>query len=231
LVSFGVSLYTATETKDKIAFHQISRSTGERVRHQKVLNSSLESGSAEPGTVVQKDEIVKGYEYSKGQYVIIEASELENLRVPSKHNIEVSQFIDLTELNPEYVEKPYFVTPENDAQAEAYAVVRQALVNTGKAAIGKVSFAGRENIVALMPSDERGMMAYTLRYQTELRNHSDYFRDIKKTEVSADSLELAEALIAKRAAKFELSKFEDGYETALKELVNAKINHLPVPQG
>jgi DNA end-binding protein Ku len=230
LVSFGVSLYTATETKDKIAFHQISRSTGERVRHQKVLNSSLESGSDEPGTVVQKDEIVKGYEYSKGQYVIIEPSELENLRVPSKHTIEVSQFIDLAELNPEYVEKPYFVTPENDAQAEAYAVVRQALVNTGKAAIGKVSFAGRENIVALMPSDERGMMAYTLRYQTELRNHSDYFRDIKKTEVSADSLELAEALIAKRAAKFDLSKFEDGYEIALKDLVNAKINHLPVPK-
>src|SRR5260370_14376409 len=75
LVSFGVNLYTATETKDKIAFHQISRSTGERVRHQKVLNSSIESGSDEPGTVLQKDEIVKGYEYSKRQYVIIEPSE------------------------------------------------------------------------------------------------------------------------------------------------------------
>jgi len=232
LVSFGVSLYTATETKDKIAFHQISRSTGERVRHQKVLNSAVESGSEEAAAVVGKDEIVKGYEYSKGQYVIIEPSELENLRVPSKHVIEVSQFIDLNELNPEYVEKPYFVVPENEAQAEAFAVVRQALVKTGKAAIGKVAFAGRENIVALMPAgaESRGMMAYTLRYQTELKNQNDFFRDIKPAQINEEALELAESLIAKRSAKFDLSKFEDGYELAVKELVNAKINHLPIPQ-
>src|ERR1700739_309418 len=92
LVSFGVSLYVATESKSGISFHQISRSTGERVRHQKVLQSAGEGD--EPGDVVQKDEIVKGYEYSKGKYVIIEPSELENLRVHSKHNISVSQFIN-----------------------------------------------------------------------------------------------------------------------------------------
>jgi DNA end-binding protein Ku len=84
--------------------------------------------------------IVKGYEYSKGQYVIIEPSKLDNLRVPSKHTIAVSQFVDVSELSPEYVEKPYFVTPENDMQAEAFNVVRQALVNSRKAAVGKVSF-------------------------------------------------------------------------------------------
>ena len=230
LVSFGVSLYTATETKDKITFHQISRSTGERVRHQKVLNSAVESGSDEPGAVVQKDEIVKGYEYNKGQYVIIEPSELDELRVPSKHAIEVTQFIDVTELNPEYVEKPYFVTPENDNQAEAFAVVREALLKTGKAAIGKVSFSGRENIVAVLPADNRGMMAYTLRYQNELKNHNDFFRDIKAAEINEDMLELAESLIAKKASKFDLSKFEDGYELAVKELVNAKLKHLPIPK-
>ena len=232
LVSFGVSLYTATETKDKIAFHQISRSTGERVRHQKVLNSAVESGGDEAATVVGKDEIVKGYEYSKGQYVIVEPSELDNLRVPSKHVIDVAQFIDLNELNPEYVEKPYFVVPENDAQAEAFAVVREALIKTGKAAIGKVAFAGRENIVAVMPAgaEGRGMMAYTLRYQTELKNQNDFFRDIKPAQINEEALELAESLIAKRSAKFDLGKFEDGYELAVKELVNAKINHLPIPQ-
>jgi DNA end-binding protein Ku len=232
LVSFGVSLYTATETKDKIAFHQISRSTGERVRHQKVLNSAVENGGDEPGAVVQKDEIVKGYEYSKGQYVIIEPSELDELRVPSKHVIEVSQFVDVSELNPEYIEKPYFVVPENDNQAEAFAVVREALVKTGKAAIGKVSFSGRENIVAVTPAgaEGRGMMAYTLRYQNELKNQNDFFRDIKPAQISEDALELAESLIAKRSSKFDLSKFEDGYELAVKELVNAKINHLPIPK-
>src|ERR1700738_672918 len=131
LVSFGVSLFSATESKSGITFHQISRSTGERIRHQKVLQSAAEG--EEPASAVQKDEIVKGYEYSKGQYVIVEPSELENLRVPSKHTIEVSQFIDLKELNPEYVEKPYFVMPQNDLQTEAYAVVRQGLLKRGKA--------------------------------------------------------------------------------------------------
>ncbi len=229
LVQFGVSLYTATESKSQMSFHQISRSTGERIRHQKVLQSAAESDDT--ASAVGKDDIVKGYEYSKGQYVIIEPSELENLRVPSKRTIAVTQFIDLSELSPEYVEKPYFVVPENDAQAEAFAVVRQALLNTGKAAIGKVAFAGRESIVAVAPAgpESRGMMAYTIRYQAELRNAADYFREIKETAISEDALEMAEALIARKTSKFDLGKFEDGYETAVRELVEAKIKHQPVP--
>ncbi len=224
LVQFGVSLYTATESKSGITFNQISRSTGERVRYQKT------AGSEEGAATVTKDDIVKGYEYSKGQYVIIEPSELENLRVPSKHTIEVSQFIDMAELNPEYVEKPYFVTPLNDMQAEAFAVVREALTKTGKAAIGKVAFQGRENIVAVTAAPgSRGMMAYTLRYENELRNANDYFRDIKDAAINEDSLEMAEALIKRKTAKFEIGKFQDGYETAVKELVEAKLKNMPIP--
>jgi len=229
LVSFGVSLYVATESKAQISFHQISRKTGERIRHQKVLESAAESEEAT--TAVDKDEIVKGYEYKKGQYVVIEPAELENLRVPSKHTIAVSQFVDTNELNPEFVEKPYFVLPENDSQTEAFTVVRQALVNTGKAAIGKVAFSGRESILAVVPAphDDRGLMAYTLRFPNELRNQNDYFRDIKPAAVNADSLELAETLIKKMSSKLDLTKFEDGYEVAVKALVEAKINNLPVP--
>ncbi len=227
LVSFGVSLYVATETKGQISFHQISRRTGERIRHQKVLESAVENNEAT--TAVEKDEIVKGYEYQKGQYVIIEPSELENLRVPSKHTIAVSQFVDARELNPEYVEKPYFVLPENDGQTESFNVIREALAKTGKIAIGKVAFSGRENIIAVVPAgDGRGMMAYTLRFQNELRNQGDYFRDIKATAIDQDSLELAETLIKKMSSKFDLSKFEDGYELALKALVDAKVNNMPV---
>ena len=109
LVSFGVQLFVATESKNQISFHQISRSTGERVRHQKVLQSAMDSDSENVGPAVGKDEIVKGYEYRKGEYIIIEPTELENLRVPSKHTIEVNQFVGLDELLPEYIEKPYFV--------------------------------------------------------------------------------------------------------------------------
>jgi DNA end-binding protein Ku len=228
LVSFGVSLYVATESKSRINFHQISRSTGERVRHQKVLESSVDTDEA---AVVGKDEIVKGYEYRKGQYVVIEPSELEGLRVPSKHVIEVSEFVDVSDINPEFIEKPYFITPEEDSQAEAFAVVREALQKTGKAAIGKIAFSGREHIIAIKPAENgRGMIGYTLRYADELRKQEDYFRDIKPATINEDSLQLAESLIAKKAKKFDLSKFEDGYEVAVKELVEAKINQLPIPQ-
>ena len=233
LVSFGVQLYVATETKNQISFHQISRSTGERIRHQKVLASSVESDGEVAASAVAKDEIVKGYEYRKGEYVLIEPSELENLKVPSKHTIDVSQFVTMDELRPEYVEKPYFVVPESDSQAEAFAVVRKALQKSGKVAIGKVSFAGRENIIAIRPAGDEargGMMAYTLRYSNELRNEQDYFRDLKAVEINEESLELAEALIAKKSSKLDLSKFVDGYEVAVKELIEAKMNNLPVPK-
>lgn len=233
LVSFGVQLFVATESKNQISFHQISRSTGERVRHQKVLESAVDSASETAANTVAKDEIVKGYEHRKGEYILIEPSELENLKVPSKHTIDVNQFVELNDLLPEFIEKPYFVVPENDSQAEAFAVIRKALQKTGKIAIGKVSFSGRENIVAIRPAGDDshgGMMAYTLRYSTELRSERDYFRDLKAVEINEESLELAETLIAKKSMKLDLSKFEDGYEVALRELINAKVNNLPVPK-
>jgi DNA end-binding protein Ku len=232
LVSVGVKLFVATEAKGEIRFHQISRSTGERVRHQKVLSSAIEEAPNEAAAPVEKDEIVKGYEYSKGQYVMIEPSEIANLRIPSKNTIEITQFVSLNEVAPEYLEKPYFVVPENDVQAEAFAVVRAALAKSKKAGLGKIAFGGREHILAITaaPGDEPGMMAYTMRYQEELREPAEYFKDIKKVKVDSDSLELAESLIKKRTAKFDPEKFTDTYETALKELVDAKLKHLPIPK-
>ncbi len=232
LVSFGVKLFVATEAKSEIRFHQISRSTGERVRHQKVLASALEEAPGEAAAPVEKDEIVKGYEYTKGQYVIIEPSEIANLRVPSKHTVEIQQFVSLDEIPPEYLEKPYFIIPENEIQTEAFAVVRAALAQSKKAGLGKIAFSGREHIMAITaaPGDEPGMMAYTMRYPEELRKPAEYFTDIKKVAIDKESLELAESLIKKRTAKFDPSRFTDGYETALKELVEAKVKHLPIPK-
>ena len=162
----------------------------------------------------------------------IEPSELENLRVPSKHVIAVSQFIDQKELKPEFIEKPYFVVPENAAQGEAFATVRQGLLKTGKIALGKISFAGREHIVAISPFDTEGlgMMAFTMRFENQLRSQKTYFRDIPEEKVNASSLEMAEDLIKKFSQKFDPGKFEDGYEVAVKELVEAKLKHLPIPK-
>ena len=241
LVSFSVKLFVATEAKSQISFHQINRATGERVRYQKVTASTAEaqqvqqdSGDEAPAAAptVRNDEIVKGYEYQKGQYVTIEPSELANLRVPSKHSMEVTQFVDASDIDPEFFEKPYFVVPENDSQTQAFSVIRQALKDTKKVALSKIAFAGREHVVAIAPTQDDslgGMMAYIMRYAEELRDPKDYFRDIKKVEVDEDSLDLAKTLIKKRAAKFDPSKFVDGYEVALKELVQAKIEHAPIP--
>ncbi|HEY4358855.1 MAG TPA: Ku protein [Acidobacteriaceae bacterium] len=233
LVSFGVKLFVATEAKSDIHFHQIDRKSGERVRHQKVLASAVDSAPDEAADPVEKSQIVKGYEYSKGHYVTIEPEELAHLRVPSKHTMEVVQFVGEDELDPEYFEKPYFVVPENDAQSEAFAVVRKALIDTKKIALSKIAFGGREHIVAIAPAGtdaHGGMMAYTMRYEAELRDPAEYFRDIKKTSVDSDSLSLAKELIKRKSAKFDPGKFVDGYEAAVKELVDAKLKHLPIPK-
>jgi DNA end-binding protein Ku len=242
LVSFGVKLFVATESKSDIKFHQIDRHSGERVRHQKVLASAIENGADEAApqdAVVGKSEIVKGYEYSKGHYVTIEPEELAHLRVPSKHTMEVTQFVNADEIDPEFFEKPYFVVPENESQTEAFLTVRKALQDTKKIAITKIAFGGREHVVALAPAGKEGMsdteehggmMAYTLRYAAELRKPAEYFADIKHISVDKDSLDLAKELIKKRSGKFDPEKFVDGYEVAVKELVNAKLKHLPIPK-
>jgi len=224
LVSFGVKLFPATEAKSEIHFHQIDRKTGERVRHQKVAE-----GDDAP---VEKQDIVKGYEYSKGHYVQIEPREIERLRIASKKTLEIQQFVNLDDLDPEYFEKPYFVLPENDAQAEAFAVVREALRESKKAALGKIAMAGREHVVAIAPpADQKlgGMMAYTLRYAEELRSPAEYFADVKTPKIDNEQLSLAKELIQRKAGKFDPTKFTDTYESALRELVEAKVKHLPLP--
>jgi DNA end-binding protein Ku len=224
LVSFGVNLFTATESKAEIRFHQLSRKTGERIKHQKV------SGEEGP---VEKGDIVKGFEYRKGEYVTIEPEEIENLRIPSRHNLEVTQFVDYDEISPAFFEKPYFVAPESDTQAEAFAVVRKALQSTKKVALGKIAFGGREHLVAVMPNDDDklpGMMAYVMRYDEELRKPAEYFDKIKKVTIDDDQLSLAKELIKRKAAKFAPDKFKDEYENALRAMVEAKVNNAPIPK-
>jgi DNA end-binding protein Ku len=229
LVSFAVKLFTATESMNEIRFHQLDRKTGERVKYQKVSSSS----SSEEESKVEKTDIVKGYEYSKGQYVMIEPEEIENLRIPSRHTLEVAQFVNAHEVDPAFFEKPYFVVPDGDAQAEAFAVVRRALQMTKKIALGKIAFGGREHLVAIAPpADDQlaGMMAYTMRYAEELRNPASYFAEIKPAAVEQDQLSLAEELIKRKSGKFDPQKFKDEYEVALKAMVEAKVKHAPIPR-
>jgi DNA end-binding protein Ku len=224
LLSFGIKLFPATEAKSEIRFHQLSRKSGERIKHQKV------SGDEGP---IEKSDIVKGYEYRKGEYVTVEPEEIEHLRIPSRRTLAVEQFVDADEPGPEFFEKPYFVVPENDVQAEAFAVVRKALQETKKVGLGKIAFGGREHLVALSaPKDDKlaGMMAYTMRYAEELRDPAKYFEEIKKVSIDEDQLSLAKELIKRKSGKFEPEKFKDEYEAALREMIEAKVKHAPIPR-
>ena len=225
LVSFGVKLFPAVEAKSEIRFHEINRKTGERIRHQKVSASDEEP--------VENDDIVKGYEYSKGEYIQIEPSEIAELRITSRSAIELQQFVDMEELDPALFEKPYFVLPENDAQADAFAVVQKALQQTGKAGLGKIAVGGREHLIAIAaPSDIKlaGLMGYFLRYAEELRNAAEYFSEVKTRKVDEDQLALAKELIKRKTKPFDPAQFTDDYEVALRELVDAKLKHTPLPK-
>jgi len=225
LVSFDVKLFPAVEAKSEIRFHQISRRTGERVRHQKVSASDEEP--------VENDDIVKGYEYSKGEYIQIEPSEIAELRIASRSAIEIQQFVDMEELDPALFEKPYFVLPENDAQAGAFAVVQKALQQTRMAGLGKIAAGGREHVIAISaPSDGKlaGLMGYFLRYAEEMRDPAEYFSEVKTGKVAEDQLALAKELIKRKTKPFDPLIFTDDYEVALRELVDAKLKHIPLPK-
>ena len=258
LVSFGVKLFVATEAASDIHFHLIDRRTGERVKHQNVASSAIERNPDEAADPVHKSDIVKGYEYSHGRYVTIEPDELAHLRVPSKRTMDVAQFVDFASIDPAFFEKPYFVVPEDDSQAEAFLTIRQALIDTQKIALSRIAFGGREHIIAIAPAPAHlpekstkptkpsksakpkstksdsptplGLMAYTLRYAAELRDPAAYFDSIKPHAINADSLSLAKELIQRKTAAFDPTQFTDGYEAAVKELVDAKLKHAPIPR-
>ncbi len=223
LVSFGIQLFPATSSTSEVSFHQIDRKTRQRVHHLNVINGD------EP---VDNSEIVKGYEYSKGKYVIVEPEEVKKLRLETQNTIDVAQFVDSSELPPYLFEKPYFVVPDPKGSIDAYAVFREAMAQADKVAIGEVAFGGREHLVAIVPAlgkNARGMMAYTLRYAEELRDGKDYFGNIHGQIIDKKQLALANELIRAQSAPFRLEDFKDDYEAALRELIEAKRKEKPLP--
>jgi DNA end-binding protein Ku len=182
---------------------------------------------------VEKADIVKGYEYEKGKYAIIEPAELKNLRLAGKKTIEISQFAKANEIDPALYEKPYFVMPKAGPQAIAFAVMRQSMTESGMVGVGEIVFSGRQHLMTLAPPHDRqqpGMMLYTLRFAAELRDPRDYATDTETKQADAAQLGLAKQLIDAYTQPFEVSKFKDHYEEALRELVEAKIKNLPVPE-
>lgn len=189
-------------------------------------------GAAAPREhTVERVDIVKGYEYEKGKYAIIEPAELKKLRLAGKKTIEITQFSRASELDPALFEKPYFVMPKAGPQATAFAVIRKSLRESGMVGLGEIVFSGRQHLMALAPPldpNQPGMMVYTLRFGAELRDARDYSNNVEDVKADAAQLNLAKQLIDAYTQPFDLSAFKDHYEEALRELVEAKINNLPV---
>lgn len=212
LVSIPVEIYPATKSGAAISFHQIHEPSGKRVRYEKTA----------PGVgPVDPDEIIKGFEVTRGNYVLLEDAEIEAVKIESRKTLELVQFVGAHEIDVLYFEKPYFVVPADDLAEEAYVVLREALKAAQKVALGQLSVRGREQLVSLKPCG-RGLILEVLRYGDEVHKAQGYFRDIGDDKPDADLLDLATTLIEKKTAPFKPEAFHDRYVDALHRLIEAK---------
>ncbi|KQN81364.1 DNA repair protein [Sphingomonas sp. Leaf67] len=213
LVSIPVEIYSATKSGASISFRQIHEPSGKPIHYEKSVTGI---GPVDP------DEIMKGYQIEKGEYVLLDQEEIDAVKLESKKTLELTQFVDAHEIDVIYYEKPYFVVPADDLAEEAFIVLREALKRTRKVGLGQLALRGREYVVSLKPCG-RGMVLETLRYADEVNRAQGYFRDIPDAKPDDDLLDLAETLIAKKTAKFDPQEFHDRYVDALKDLVERKV--------
>lgn len=212
LVSIPIEIYPATRSGAAISFHQIHEPSGQRIRYEKV--------AAGVGPV-DRDEIIKGYEVSKGNYVLLDEEEIEAVKIESRKTLELVQFVEADEIDVLYYEKPYFVVPADDLAEEAYSVLREALRKTRKVGLGQLAVRGREQLVSIKPCG-RGLILEVLRYADEVHKAQGYFRDIADVTPDDDLLDLATTLIEKKTAPFKPAEFHDRYVDALHRLIDKK---------
>ena len=220
LVSIPIQVVPATKSGAKIAFHQIHKPSGARIRYQKVVPDI---------GPVDTDDIVKGYELEKGKYVLLDDKEIDKLKLEAKKTLDLVQFVGANEIDPIYFERPFFVLPGDEEDDEAFIVLREALKKTKKIGLGQIVIRGKGTIVALKACG-KGMLLETLRYADELKKADSAFSKIKSEKPDDDMLDLAEELIERKTKKFDPAAFKDAYEEALRELIEAKAEHRQVRQ-
>jgi DNA end-binding protein Ku len=213
LVSCAVALYPATTTNQRIRFNIINKNTGNRIRNEVV--------DTETGEPVEAEDRVKGYQFEKGQYVLVEEDELDNVALESTHTIEIEEFVPMTDVDRIYLDESFFLVPQDEVAQEAFAVIREAMRKEELAGLARVVIYRREHLLLLQPRG-KGLLATALRYKNEVRDEKDYFDDIENIKVPADMLKLAVHILETKKGHFNPGKFEDRYETALQELVKAK---------
>ena len=212
LVSCPVALYTATNRGGDVSFHMLHKDTHNRIR---MIPTDPELGP------VDRDDIVKGYEIEKDRYVVVTPEEIDSVRLESTRTIDIDRFVDEDDIDRLYWNDPFFLVPDGKAAVEAFTVIREAMAEARKVALGRVVMHQRERLLAMEPRD-KGMIAYTLRTFDEVRSADEAFDDIPAAKVDRSMLDIAAKIIAQKQGAFDPTTFKDHYEDALRELIARK---------
>ncbi len=213
LVTIPVRVYGAIETKNAISFNQLHKEDNGRVGYDKKCKKC--------GKSLSQNEITKGFEYETDKYVIIEQEDIDKVKIKSTKIIEIEGFVDYKEVHPTLFDTPYYIGPDGEVAAQAYSLLLQTLGETGKMAVGRVVIRDREDIVMLSPK-ENGMVMYKLRYPDEVRSIKEVplLNGLKSNK---EQLKLAKTLVDSMTTKLSEINMEDHYQSALRELIQAKI--------
>jgi len=219
LVSCPVRLYPATSSGERIAFNQLHKDTHNRI-NMKPVDPEL--------GLVERSDLVRGYEYEDKQYVIIEDSDLDAVKIESNHTLNIEAFVDEDDVDVVYQDAPYYLAPDGAMAEETFVVLREAMRKSGKLAIARLVLSSRERVVTIGARDN-GMFVCTLRNPNEVRSTAEYFKDIPVGKPEPEMLELAEKLIEQKVTDFDPRNYEDRYEAALMQMIREKLKgHKPI---
>lgn len=214
LVTCPIALHSVIRASGELHFHFINPKTGHRVR--------MVTLDAETDEEVARRELVKGYEFEKDRYVLLDDEDFEKARIDTSSTMTVGKFVERASINPVWFDTSYYVVPDGDAGQDVFVVLRDALQKSGRAALSRVVMARRERAVAILPM-EKGLVCHTLHEPRELYDSKSLFDSIPKQASDAEMVKLAEQLIDRQVGEFEPGDSEDRYEARLREVINAKL--------
>lgn len=216
----SVGLYTAVSSSERISFNTVNRKTGNRVQREFV--------DSETGDIVEREDQVKGYETENGAYVVLEPEEVAGAIPESDKTLSIEAFIPCDEIDDVYFDKPYYLVPDKQG-AEAFFLIRDGMEKAGVAALARTVLFRRLRTVLLRPQG-RGLVASTLNFDYEVRSSEEAFDDVPDLKIKGEMLDLAKHIIGTKAGAFDPKSFDDRYETAVTELVKAKIEGRKIPK-
>jgi len=209
LVTCPVALYTATNSGGEVHFNLINPDTNNRIK-------------TDPDTgPIERSKLVKGYEVSKGEYILMTQDEINSVKLESTKTIDIERFVPAEDIDRRYWDNPYYLAPDGKLAQEAFAVIRESMARSGQIALGRVVMSTRERLLALEPHD-KGILAYTLRTDAEVRNEAEVFGAISDAKPDEAMISIAQKIIEQKEGPFDPSQFVDRYEEALKDLIKAK---------